>query len=418
MTKRDKAEVNKRSLRVKILGYTFLVVGLPLLFFALSELVIRIAGVDTEVVKSERFEVGVPLWAMDQANLAVARDVYQQVLDSTLPASSAEWLNHFEEAPYVHYRMKPGFSGFVTNTVNSKELEKGIKVYWASNSLGYRTGEIPRKKDPSAYRIFFLGDSTTFGWGVDQDERFTELLENRLNSAQDAVKYEIYNFGIPGYTSFHARMLYDHVISRFQPDMIVYTFGANDSRMVPSAVKKMFRPSPFITGLKNFMGHFRTYRLLRKMVFSLYDPFEKVRRQDKAGKREEEAFVTLWEYQQNLEYLIRSGQEEEVESVLLALCCPLDYLSKMSAVGGREGVPAIDGMHILLEELPCIQAGDCYPELTAYYRELYGAELLENRRLLYVTSDTCHPNRLGHRVLADALFTRFFEGRLPEPVSY
>ena len=203
-----------------------------------------------------------------------------------------------------------------------------------------------------------------------------------------------------------------------QPDMIVYTFGANDSRMVPSAVKRMFRPSPFIEGLKNFMGRFRTYRLLRKMVFSLYDPFEKVRRKGKAGKREEEAFVTLWEYQQNLEYLIRSGQREGVETVLLALCCPLDYLSKMSAVGGREGVPAIDGMHILLQELPCIQAGECYPELAAFYRKLYGPELLESRRMLYVTSDTCHPNRLGHRILSEALFTRLFESRLSDRAPY
>ena len=193
-----RTKVNKRSLRVKILGYAFLIVGLPLIFFALTELVIRIAGINTEVVKSERFEVGVPLWAMNQANLAVARDVYRQVLDSTLPAASAEWLNHFEEAPFVHYRMKPGFSGYVTNTVNRRELEKGIKVYWESNTLGYRTGEIPRKKDPAAFRIFFLGDSTTFGWGVDQDERFTELLQDRLNFVQNTISYEIYNFGIPG----------------------------------------------------------------------------------------------------------------------------------------------------------------------------------------------------------------------------
>lgn len=419
MKDREKTMVNKRPLRVKILGYAFLIVGLPLLFFALTELVIRVAGINTEVVKSDRFEVGVPLWAMDPANLAVARDVYRQVLDNALPVDSVEWLNHFEEAPYVHYRMKPKFSGYVTNTVNRRELEKGIKVYWESNSLGYRTGEIPRRKDPSSFRIFFLGDSTTFGWGVDQDERFTEILGTRLNADQNTVSYEIYNFGIPGYTTHHARMLYDHVIRRLQPDMIVYTFGANDSRMVPADIKKMLRQSAFIEGLKDMMGRFRTYRLLRKMVFSLYDPFEKVRKHSAAeGGGEEEAFVTLWEYQQNLEYLIRSGEKNGVETVLLALCCPLDYLSKMSAVGGREGVPAVDGMHILLQELPCIQAGECYTELAAYYRDLYGSELLENRRLLYVTSDTCHPNRLGHRILAEALFTRLFEERLSVPPAY
>ena len=39
-------------------------------------------------------------------------------------------------------------------------------------------------------------------------------------------------------------------------------------------------------------------------------------------------------------------------------------------------------------------------------------EMLEGRRLLYVTSDTCHPNRLGHQILAEALFERIFMSRL------
>ena len=127
---------------------------------------------------------------------------------------------------------------------------------------------------------------------------------------------------------------------------------------------------------------------------------------------ETEEFVTTWEFQQNLEYIIRKGIESGVETVLLGLCCPIDYLSKMSAVADREGIRSMDGMHILLQKIPCLQAYDCYEKMVRYFEELYGRTILENRRMLYVTSDTCHPNRLGHQILAEALYERLFKQKL------
>ncbi|MFC2157681.1 SGNH/GDSL hydrolase family protein [Acidobacteriota bacterium] len=397
--------------RKKLFFYFILFVGFPLLFLGIAEGIIRIAGINTEIVKSDEFNIGVPMWAMDEANLAIARDVYAQILDNNLPAESAEWLECFEEAPHVHYRMKRRYSALVSNTVNRIELQKGIKVYMQSNSIGFRTKEIPKKKGDSTYRIFVLGDSTSFGWGVNQDERFSEQLETRLNSVQETVAYEIYNFGIPGYTSLHAKELFDHFVLKYEPDMVILTFGANDSRRVPLRVKRILKQSSFVEGAKDFLGKFKTYRLLRKVVVSLFNPLERVRKTASAEEEEEE-FVTPWEYQQNLEYIIRKGKERHIETVLLGLCCPIEYLAKMMAVGEREGVRSIDGMHILLQELPCIQSGECYKRLSLFYKNLYGEQVLKDRRILYVTSDTCHPNRLGHEIIGEALFQRVFKTRI------
>lgn len=395
----------------KILFYILFFLLFPLIFFGLTEVVLRVAGVNTEIVKDKNFQVNVPMWAMDEANFAVARDVYRQILDNQLPADSAEWLQCFEEAKYIYYRMKPGFSGMVTNTVNRAELENGIKVYMEASSIGFRTKEIPPKKAPDAYRIFVMGDSTAFGWGVNQEERYSELLEIKLNAVSAGIQYEVYNFGIPGYSSLHGRRQFDHFVMKYSPDMVILSFGANDSRKVPADVKKILKQPAFIENLKDFLAGFKTYRFFRKIVFSIYNPFDKYR----ASKQKEadmEDFVTTWEYQQNLEHIIRKGKENGVETVLLGLCCPLDYLSKMSAVADREGTLSMDGMHILLQKLPCIQAYECYEKLSRYYEELYGRQVLESRRMLYVTSDTCHPNRLGHEILAEALYERVFKERI------
>jgi lysophospholipase L1-like esterase len=61
-----------------------------------------------------------------------------------------------------------------------------------SNSLGFREREIPGKS-PERYRIAVVGDSFTWGQGIERDERFSNRLERMLGP-----RYEVLNFGIPG----------------------------------------------------------------------------------------------------------------------------------------------------------------------------------------------------------------------------
>jgi hypothetical protein len=61
-----------------------------------------------------------------------------------------------------------------------------------SNSLGFREREIPAKT-PGKYRIAVVGDSFTWGQGIEREERFSNLLEQFLGP-----RYEVFNFGIAG----------------------------------------------------------------------------------------------------------------------------------------------------------------------------------------------------------------------------
>ena len=60
------------------------------------------------------------------------------------------------------------------------------------NSLGFREREIP-PKSAARYRIAIVGDSFTFGQGIEERERFSNLLGASLGS-----QYEVLNFGNPG----------------------------------------------------------------------------------------------------------------------------------------------------------------------------------------------------------------------------
>ena len=73
--------------------------------------------------------------------------------------------------------------------------------------------------------IVALGDSLTEGYGVDKDEAFPSLLENKLIAKGYSVK--IINAGISGSTSASAPSRIKWYL-RSKPDIIILSLGGND----------------------------------------------------------------------------------------------------------------------------------------------------------------------------------------------
>src|SRR5207253_3371467 len=65
------------------------------------------------------------------------------------------------------------------------------------NSLGFRGTEITRQPAPGTLRVLALGDSQTFGNGLDLSETWPQQLEERLQGAR-GERWEVVNGGIPG----------------------------------------------------------------------------------------------------------------------------------------------------------------------------------------------------------------------------
>jgi lysophospholipase L1-like esterase len=402
--------MKRRTIWRKMGEKVFLMVGIPFIFMAILEAIIRLSGIETDVIKSKNIQIAMPVWVANDVTFLPAEWIYKRVSNNDLDADSLEWLQYFEEAQYVHYKMKPNLSAYITNTVNRIELEKGIKIFVKSNSEGFRTEEIPIQKGKNVYRIVLLGDSSTFGWGVNQDERFSKLLEDKLNSVQDSKHYEIINLGIPGYATEHGIAVFDRYALRYSPDMIILSFGPNDGKLISKDAKEALKSRHWIRDLKEFLRNFATYRLFRKVLLSFYNPFDTLVQAQKNSPKE--PFATIPEYQKNLEYIIDKGRERGIESVFLALCCPKNYREGMSAVAERKKVPLINGMEILSNRIKDVKEEKLYPDLARYYKNLYGEESLKNRPLWYVTNDTCHPNAVGHGILADVLYEQIFVNKI------
>lgn len=97
------------------------------------------------------------------------------------------------------------------------------------NSDGLRDKEYPVSRD-NKYRIIFLGDSLTFGWGVEQEDTFQYILEESLNANRPT---EIINFGIGNYNTEQEVNLFIEKGLKYKPDKVVLFYFINDAEITP-----------------------------------------------------------------------------------------------------------------------------------------------------------------------------------------
>ena len=92
--------------------------------------------------------------------------------------------------------------GGITSTANMQTWfgKRWQRDYVTLNELGYREREFELEKPPGVYRIAVVGDSFAYGQGLPVEERFSNLLEAKLNSRGEQ-SYEVLNFSVPGLTT-------------------------------------------------------------------------------------------------------------------------------------------------------------------------------------------------------------------------
>lgn len=92
-----------------------------------------------------------------------------------------------------------------------------------TNAMGFRGRPFEAIKPAGVYRIAAVGDSFTFGNGIKQDDRYTELLQARLPS-----HFEVLNFGIAGANTPEHRVLVNRLVKEVHPDFILLQWYVND----------------------------------------------------------------------------------------------------------------------------------------------------------------------------------------------
>lgn len=265
-------------------------------------------------------------------------------------------------------------------TPDDTESGEDETAAYERNELGIREpwDRVPGGED--AIRIAFLGDSFTFGYGVEAEQTFVHLLEKALNRG-DRKRYVTINIGQPGTdAAAHARR-YRRLKDTLRPDVVVHVLYCNDLghdlQEELKAIHALLRersPMAQRSCLWQFVeGHLRAPRVRRRTI-AFY------RGGDSPLKREHG-----WRH-------LRAGVE------------------KVLAMAREDGTP------YLLVLFPWLYSLDDYPledvherlgglsaELGVPFLDLLDTFRGRDARDVRVSATDEHPNPEGHRLAAEAL---------------
>lgn len=154
------------------------------------------------------------------AELCVALLAPQQVHMASAPASF-----------FLRYDPDMGWANR-EGAVGVDQPVKGVPPFRVRiNSQGLRGPEVTVPKPAGVRRIAFLGDSNTFGFGIREGERFSDLLAKSAPAGTETV-----NLGVFAYGTDQEAIYLERSVLRLSPDLVVLAVSAGDLSDVMSSV--------------------------------------------------------------------------------------------------------------------------------------------------------------------------------------
>ncbi len=101
------------------------------------------------------------------------------------------------------------------------------KITYRINSHGFRDYEFPVEKNKGLYRIIILGDSYTFGWGLNIEDTYPKVLESLFRN--DGYAVYVINAGVYGYNTQQESLFFKKELLKYNPNLVIIGFVSNDT---------------------------------------------------------------------------------------------------------------------------------------------------------------------------------------------
>lgn len=282
------------------------------------------------------------------------------------------------EAYFRYVYDEPDGLGFLK--VNKKWHERHV-IY---NSHFFRDRDFSPIKTEGVTRIGILGDSITFGGGIEKvEDRFSNILEKKLRDADRKV--EVYNFGRPGYDTEGEIPVYNS-IKYLDVDVLVWQYFLNDIQALENSPgtailnknSQKSRVIKFISDRSYFLD-FVYWRLSLKYQKTIVElktaDFEKYKDQERLNQHKKE-----------ISHFIDQLKKEN-KRVIVVIFPSVYFLG------------------------PNYPAKDIHDLMSAYFREngVQVVDLLDDLKekdaqTLVASKFDAHPNEYVHRLVAERLY--------------
>lgn len=282
------------------------------------------------------------------------------------------------------------------------------------NGKGYRGKEYPDSKPSGTSRVAILGDSITFGYGVEERDGYPAIAQQKLGPA-----FQVINRGVTGYGLDQEYLLFKRSVLRQQPDLVIVGFSGGDIYDLTCSTR-LGIPKPYFTVVDGqltlhrppaefskvndrdifFRGRplqsflFRHAHLFRLLFYRYSDKFK----EDNVSIEE----MTVFEGGKVASAIIRDWKKicDENGIKLLFLVIPQEDWLKEDRKG--KGA-AFRTAHVAAVQM--------LEDLGLEYVDLWPVFASNLDRGLFLKNDVVHPNRLGNEIIAEALARRILSGR-------
>jgi len=216
------------------------------------------------------------------------------------------------------------------------------------NSDGFRGRDF--QVYPEKYRIAMIGDSFTFGFGVEDNETLPFHLGMYLNEYSDS--YDVYNFGVPGYGLYQMVSLYEHSVKDYEPDIVILTLIKGDLYRQPQTTTVQNKSYT----IKFYSRYISRSILYKSSFFTLMKPRFSLFRKLIVGSKEYKSKIwrELWEYDK--ERIIRFNRELKQDNVSLIIVpyiydsSQLDFLEEIQVLSAEENIMIVDDIFNRFED--------------------------------------------------------------------
>lgn len=151
----------------------------------------------------------------------------------------------FDEPVQPRFVVDPGYGvrGNQANVTTRHYVPGEYSVKISTNSAGMRgQREYPVERTYGVGRVLILGDSFSFGFGVEDDEVVSAVLEDQLNEqASTGSSYEVVNLSVSGFGQAEELVTYRELGRKYAADFVILFYFSND--IGNNAVSKLFKLS-------------------------------------------------------------------------------------------------------------------------------------------------------------------------------
>ncbi|MBP7149897.1 MAG: hypothetical protein KBD01_20410 [Acidobacteria bacterium] len=351
----------------------------------------------------------VPAWlALDPA-LGATLGHLDRVPAHIDKAAVLRFWDFYQRDEELHYRLKPDLDAWTVNTLSPPQVVEKMRWRLTSNADGFRGRPLPGAPLPDGESLVVcLGDSSTYGWGVGEDEAYPALLERYLREAGRSG-WQVVNLGHPGFTSWQGRILAQR-LAELKPAIVTISFATNDESDAGLTDAELYRRDHSLPArVAGAAGHLALYRVMQRAMLKFWNPA--------SGSADAKLTprVPLRDYAANLGEIAAAVRRAKAQPMFVQISASPGHNNAAMSASRAAAAPYIPVLQLFEAAKPDVRSGSLYAAQVAALRERLGPFLDEHPEYL-LQVDSTHPNAIGHDIIARRLASLIL-GRRLEPAA-